>query len=40
MQQDAENGGICTHAARGAETSSGGWRVSSVVDVQMDGDPL
>ena len=38
-QTYAGNGGRHRLAVRGAETSSRGWRVVGVGDVQMDGSP-
>ena len=36
---DAGNGGKHRHAAQGAETSGGGWRVAGVGEVQVDDVP-
>ena len=33
-------GSRCRHAARGAETSNGIWRVASVGDIQVDRAPI
>ena len=39
MRTDAGNSKRRRHAAWGAETSSGGWRVTGVGNVQVDGVP-